>query len=251
MVHEDHDDHELAGLLAARARDLLVDLRDTWTRDRRNAWGLEEAADRAAHEYLAGELARLRPADTVLSEEGRDPQQARLAASRVWIVDPLDGSSDYPYADSEEWAVHVALVEGGVPTAGAVAVPTAPGLFGTATSPLPPAASGGRPVVITGRSWGGAGQRVADHLGGRVVRCGSAGVKAMAVVRGVADVYVHPSGLYEWDACAPAAVAAAAGLFVSDLDGRPLVFNKPRPVVAGFIVCRPERATDVLTALHG
>jgi len=245
------DDHELAGWLAGRARDLLVDLRDQWTRDRRNAWGLEEAADRAAHDLLVGELARLRPEDTVLSEEGRDPRQERLAARRVWIVDPLDGSNDYPYADSEEWAVHVALVEAGRPTAGAVAVPTAPGLFGTAVHPVPPPRSHEPPVVITGRSWAGAGQRVAQALGGRVVRCGSAGVKAMAVVRGAAEVYVHPSGLYEWDACAPAAVAEAAGLHVSDLHGRPLEFNKPRPVVEGLLVCRPERTAVVLAALHG
>jgi 3'(2'), 5'-bisphosphate nucleotidase len=250
-VHQGVDDHELAGLLASRARDLLLALRDSWARERRSAWGLEEAADRAAHDYLAGELARLRPADTVLSEEGRDPRQERLGAERVWIVDPLDGSSDYPYDGSDEWAVHVALVEAGRATAGAVAVPSSPGLFGTATSPVVPPADDGRPVVITSRSWVGAGQRVAEALGGRIVRCGSAGVKAMAVVRGTADVYVHPSGLYEWDACAPAAVATAAGLHVSDLDGRPLEFNKARPVVAGLLVCRPEYTAAVLAALHG
>jgi 3'(2'), 5'-bisphosphate nucleotidase len=250
-VHDGFDDHELAGRLAARARDLLVDLRHDWFRSRRNAWGLEDAADRAAHDYLVGELARLRPDDAVLSEEGLDPREGRLGAARVWIVDPLDGSSDYPYADSEEWAVHVALVEQGRATAGAVALPASPGLFGTATSPVPPSSAHDLPVVITSRSWGGAGQRVADALGGRVVRCGSAGVKAMAVVRGAADVYVHPSGLYEWDACAPAAVALAAGLHVSDLDGRPLEFNKPRPVVAGLLVCRPEHTVTVLSALHG
>lgn len=213
-------------------------------------WGLEDAADRAAHEFLVEELARARPGDTVLSEEGRDPRADRLAARRVWIVDPLDGSNDFPYDGSDEWAVHVALVEDGRPAAAAVAVPGSPGLFGTRTTPVRAPAEERPPIVITSRSWGGAGQRVAAALGGRLVRSGSAGFKAMAVVRGAADVYVHASGLYEWDVCAPAAVAEAAGLHVADIDGRPLEYNKPRPVVPGLVISRPEHVQTVFEALH-
>ena len=249
-MESDLDDHELAGVLASRTRDLLVRLRNDWNQHRRNTWGLEEEADRAAHDYLMAELARHRPNDIVLSEEGRDPR-ARLDHDRVWIVDPLDGSNDYPYDNSDEWAVHVALVSDGAAIAGAVALPGTPGLYSTHLSPAVPMAPTGPPVIITGRSWGGVGHRVAEALGGRVVRCGSAGVKAMAVVRGAAQVYLHPSGIYEWDVCAPAAVAIKAGLFVSDLDGNPYLFNKSRPVVAGVLICRPELAEPVLSAIHG
>ena len=91
---------------------------------------------------------------------------------------------------------------------------------------------------------------VAAAIGGVVRSFGSAGVKAMAVVRGSADVYVHPSGLYEWDVCAPAAVAIAAGLDTSGLDGTALTFNKPRPVVPGLLICRPQYTRRVRSALR-
>ncbi|MFN0089771.1 MAG: 3'(2'),5'-bisphosphate nucleotidase CysQ [Acidimicrobiales bacterium] len=244
------DDHELAGWLAAQARDLLVAIREGWPRSRSD-WALEEEADRAAHVFLTDALAELRPADVVLSEEGRDDPR-RLQADRVWIVDPLDGSNDFPYRGSIEWAVHVALVERGAPAAGAVALPSSPSLFGTRLSAATGRrASRAKPVVITSRSWTWAGRRIADALGGEVATSSSAGVKAMAVVAGDADVYVHPSPLYEWDTCAPVAVAQAAGLHVSALDGAPLRFNQTRPVTPGLVVCRLDLADAVLDAISG
>ena len=169
----------------------------------------------------------------------------------MWIIDPLDGTRDYGLRGSVEWAVHVALVVAGRPVAAAVALPALGTLYGTLQDRVDGAVSGNdRPVVITSRSQWGEAEEVAAAIGGVVRNVGSAGVKAMAVVAGSADVYVHPSGLYEWDACAPAAVAAAAGLDVSGVDGSDLVFNKPRPVVPGLLVSRPEYTAATRRALR-
>jgi 3'(2'), 5'-bisphosphate nucleotidase len=201
-----------------------------------------------AHDLLIEQLTEHRPDDIVLSEEGRD-DPVRLDAPRTWIVDPLDGTQDYPYRDSIEWAVHVALVEGGVATAGAVACPAMGRLFGTDVRALPVEVKRPQPIVITGRSNTYHGSRVAQALGGRLATCGSAGIKAALVIDGQADVYVHSSGLYEWDACAPAAVAEAAGFVVRSLEGEPLVFNKRRPTVDGLVISRPEFADAVFETL--
>jgi 3'(2'), 5'-bisphosphate nucleotidase len=146
--------------------------------------------------------------------------------------------------------VHVALVIDGRPVAGAVSVPANRGLYGTLQSPLPTPTRRERPIVVTSRSQWGHAEDVAADLGGEVNAFGSAGAKAMAVVSGVANVYVHPSGLYEWDVCAPAAVAAAAGLDVTGVDGSDLVFNKARPVVPGLLISRPEYTERARAALR-
>ncbi|MAG04724.1 MAG: 3'(2'),5'-bisphosphate nucleotidase CysQ [Acidimicrobiaceae bacterium] len=243
-------DHQLAGLLARQAGRLLVDVRNqAWSQGRtRNQ--VMEMGDRAAHDHLVNGLARMRPDDAVLSEEGDDDVR-RLSAERVWILDPLDGSRDYGVPGSVEWAVHVALVVNGVPVAAAVDLPAVGRLYGTLQEPV----GGGRnrqrdrPIVITSRSQWGEAEHVAAAIGGVVRSCGSAGVKAMAVVEGTADVYVHPSGLYEWDVCAPAAVAASAGLDVCGMDGSDLAYNKARPVVQGLLVTRPDYTSGVRSSL--
>lgn len=212
-------------------------------------WWPEEQADAEAHQLLMRALAEARPDDAVLSEEGHD-DGARVGQERAWIVDPLDGSSDFGRG-SADWAVHVALTVNGVGTAAAVSLPAMGMLFSTAMTPELPSPERDRPVVVSGRSRVRSdGIRVADALDAELMTCGSAGVKAMLVVDGHCDVYVHAGPLWEWDVCAPAIVAQAAGLHVSDPDGRPLVYNKNRPVVPGFIVSRVEYADQVLAALR-
>jgi 3'(2'), 5'-bisphosphate nucleotidase len=202
-----------------------------------------------AHELLVELLAEHRPDDMVMSEEGTDDRR-RLDSDRCWIVDPLDGTYDYPFPDSIEWAVHVAIVERGVPTAASVSVPGMGQVFATDDSPGPAdRTERDAPLVVSGRSAGYAAAAVAEELGGRLTACGSAGVKAMLVVSGAVDVYVHSSGLWEWDVCAPAAVAAANGLVVSDIDGDPIVYNKSRPIVRGLVISRPEFADATRAAL--
>ena len=204
--------------------------------------------DQLAHDLLVEELAQSRPHDIVLSEEGVEDRR-RLNAARTWIIDPLDGTHDYPYSDSIEWAVHVALVEDGRPTAGAVAVPGMDSVFSTRGSSLADRDARDQPLVISGRSNGFLGGRVAQALGGRLTACGSSGVKAMLVVNGSVDAYVHGSGLFEWDVCAPAAVAAAAGLVVTDISGAEIRYNKSDPIVRGLVIVRPEYADAVRRAL--
>lgn len=226
---------------------LRIEKYDGGTRGR-FGW-IEDVADAAAHDFLTERLAALRPLDGVLSEEGTD-DRARLDHDRVWIVDPLDGSSDYGYG-AGDWAVHVALTEHGAPLAGAVAVPSMGAVFSTHVPPTVPEPDRDQPIVVTGRSRVHSdGQRIAHALDAELVTCGSAGVKAMLVVLGEVDVYVHSTPLYEWDVCAPAVVAAAAGLHVSGTDGTPLVYNQPRPVAPGFVVCRNEYRDQVLDALN-
>ncbi len=242
------DDHELAGRLAHEVGVALLALRTESLAEGRSMWELEMMGDQIAHELLVERIKDVRPDDIVLSEEGADDRR-RLDADRVWIVDPLDGTVDYGSRSGDNFAVHVALVVDCQPVAAAVSVPARSMLYGTRMSPLPGPPVRERPLVIAGRSQARTGAVVARALGGEVVVAGSAGLKATAVVGGEADVYVHGSGLWEWDACAPAAVARAAGLHVSGADGSYLVFNQPRPVVPGLVVSRPEYARAVLAAL--
>ena len=107
-----------------------------------------------------------------------------------------------------------------------------------------------RPRLVTSRSRNPySAVIVANALGADAVRLGSAGAKAMAVVLGEADIYVHDGGMYQWDSAAPAAVAMAAGLHVSRIDGSPMVYNERDPWLPDFLVCRKEYADDVLAAL--
>ena len=192
-------------------------------------------------------LAAARPDDAVLSEEGAD-DPIRLRSQRVWIVDPLDGTREFSELDRDDWAVHVALWEDGELIAGAVALPAQGITLATpAVSPPPPAPSAPRIVVSRTRPPAVALQ-VRDALGGVLVEMGSAGAKVAAVIQGRADVYVHAGGQYEWDSAAPVAVARAAGLHTSRVDGSPLQYNRPDPLLPDVVVCRPELAEAVLAA---
>jgi 3'(2'), 5'-bisphosphate nucleotidase len=70
-----------------------------------------------------------------------------------------------------------------------------------------------------------------------------------AVVQGTADIYVHAGGQYEWDSAAPVAVARAAGLHTSRIDGSALVYNQRNSSLPDLVVCRAEYAKPVLTCL--
>jgi 3'(2'), 5'-bisphosphate nucleotidase len=243
------DDHQLAGRLATEAGTLLLGLRSRMADAGDDQRSIKDAGDLASHEWLVAELAIHRPLDAVLSEEGRD-DLARLDSSRVWIVDPLDGTREFGEG-RDDWAVHVALAVDGVPAAGAVALPGLGVTLVTRPAPVVPARPDDTPArVVVSRSRPPI-QAIAvnDALGGVLVPMGSAGAKAMAVVRGEVDVYVHGGGQYEWDNCAPAAVALAAGLHVSRFDGSPLRYNNADPYLPDLVVCRPDLAEQVLEAV--
>lgn len=236
-------------MVAEEAGRLLVELRAS--ADRLGADRLRDEADRRAHELIVARLAELVPEDAVLSEEGRDDRR-RLVAPRVWIVDPLDGTREYGEPGRSDWAVHVALVADGALVAGAVALPAEGVVLATPSPPAPPAGPERPPRVVSSRTRAPrVASCIAEALGGEIVHLGSAGAKAMAVVRGAVDVYAHDGGMYEWDSAAPVAVAAAAGLYVSRVDGSPLVYNQPDPWLPDLLICRPELAEACLAALSG
>jgi len=186
----------------------------------------------------------------VLSEEGAD-DPARLAARRVWIVDPLDGTREFGEPGRTDWAVHVALWEAGELTAGAVALPAQGQVLSTADPVAsPPAPAAGTLRLVVSRSRPAAFiPRLADKIGAEVVPLGSAGAKAAAVIRGDAEVYVHDGGQYEWDSAAPVAVALAAGLHASRIDGSKLVYNQAVPSVPDILICQATLADMLLGAI--
>lgn len=244
-----YDDHELATSLATVAGELLLAARAELTAAGADERTIKDAGDQRSHDWLMAQLASARPGDAVLSEEGKD-DKARLSASRVWIIDPLDGTREFGEG-RDDWAVHVALAIDGAPAVGAVALPGLGVTFSTAPAAAVPSRDVDSPVrLVVSRSRPPAlALAVAETLGGELLPMGSAGAKAMAVVRGEADVYVHGGGQYEWDNCAPAAVALAAGLHASRLDGTPLVYNNDDVYLPDLVICRAELADEVLAAV--
>jgi 3'(2'), 5'-bisphosphate nucleotidase len=250
------DDHALARDLAALAGERLLALRAQGGEQD----DLRKAGDRQSHDFLTAELAARRPGDVVLSEEGAD-NPARLAARRVWIVDPLDGTREFGEPGRTDWAVHVALWErsdtgdSGDLTAGAVALP-AQGLT-LSTADLQPAQSDIEPQVtgkiriVVSRSRPPAFVRnISGLIDAELVPLGSAGAKVAAVVNGEVDAYVHGGGFYEWDTAAPVAVARAAGLHASRIDGSALAYNQSDLLMPDILVCRPALAGTLLRAIR-
>ena len=239
------NDHQLAAWLATEAGERLVELRAELSGQRLAPFAVGARGDAAAHEFIEAALNEHRPDDMVLSEESMDDRR-RLQHRRVWIVDPLDGTREFSVPGRTDWAVHVALVADETPIAAAVALPAQGITLATEpASPTPPVAT--PPRVVTSRSRPGRlARQIADVIGADIVQLGSAGAKAAAVVRGEAEVYAHASGLHEWDLCAPAAVAAAAGLHVSHLSGAELRFNQPDTYISDFVICHPDFAPAVL-----
>ncbi|MGH9118462.1 MAG: 3'(2'),5'-bisphosphate nucleotidase CysQ [Acidimicrobiales bacterium] len=238
-------EHTDAARLARAAGHLLLRIRSGSDRfvDRAE---LGREADRRSNELLSHRLATLYPGDAILSEESAEDGR-RFDCGRVWIVDPLDGTREFTEPGRNDWAVHVALVAGGLPVAAAVALPAQRLVMSTAARPAVPARSNGHLRMVVSRSRPPAiAAAVADAIDAELVPMGSAGAKAMAVVRGEVDVYLHDGGQYEWDSAAPAGVAAAAGLHCSRLDGTPLMYNNPSPWSPEILICRPELADTIL-----
>ena len=243
-------DAALATRLAVDAGHLLVRIREEMTRAGAPPWQVMDAGDLASHRYIVQELAAARPDDAVLSEEGlEDPR--RFNTDRVWIVDPLDGTNEFGELGRPDWAVHIALWDADHLAAGAVSIPALDLIFCTDPPPAVPQIHRPNPILVTSRNRNPyVAVIVANALDADAVRLGSAGAKAMAVVAGDADIYVHDGGMYQWDSAAPAAVALAAGLHVSRIDGSPMVFNERDPWLPDLLICRPEFAEPTLEALR-
>ncbi|QFY12823.1 3'(2'),5'-bisphosphate nucleotidase CysQ [Nonomuraea phyllanthi] len=261
------DDHALAADLATEAGERLLRVRERMGFADSSA--LRAEGDRSSHVFLMESLARLRPSDSVLSEEATreerlDPR--RLRADRVWIVDPLDGTREFserradPDGEREQgeaeegrtdWAVHVALWERGRLTAGAVALPAQGRTLTTADPPKPPSHDGGRFRIAVSRTRPPEFvRRLAYLVGADLVPIGSAGAKISAVLTGEVEAYVHAGGQYEWDSAAPVAVALAAGAHASRIDGSELTYNQADPSLPDILVSLPELATSLLAGIR-
>ena len=255
MVTPAHDltDAALAAQLAEDAGKLLLAVRDEIGFDYPRSLG--DLGDREANSLLMQRLRARRPDDAVLSEEA-DDDLSRLHADRVWIIDPLDGTFEFSTPGCDDWAVHVALWQreagpAGAITDAAVALPAVGELYrsdtvvaheSTHSGPLRITASSHRPPAVL--------YRLADRLNIRLVRIGSAGAKAMSVVRGDTDAYIHAGGQWEWDSAAPAGVLLAAGMHASRIDGSELVYNRSSPYLPDLLMCRPELADVLLGAIR-
>lgn len=235
------NDDALAAYLATEAGKLLFDLQRSGSL---TDIQLGKEGDRIANHFLMTALRKYRADDAILSEEEADTI-SRLSAKRVWIIDPLDGTREYSEA-RQDWAVHVALAIDGVATVGAVALP---GLGLTLTSSNPPSlplANTPLKMLVSRTRPAAEAVAVAKALGADLLPMGSAGAKAMAVLRGEADIYLHSGGQYEWDNCAPVAVAQAAGLHCSRIDGSKLIYNCANPYLPDLLICKKEMAKEIL-----
>lgn len=243
-------DDQLAHDLAKTAGELLVELRAELHASGIDPKELKDEGDRQAHELLMAALRSARPDDAVLSEEGQD-DPVRLTAERTWIIDPLDGTREFGEVPRTDWAVHVALVVAGQPIAGAVALPAQDLTLSTMTAPIVPHSNADPIRFVASRTRPGPSADIlTEHFSAQMIPMGSAGAKAMAIVQGTADVYAHTGGQYEWDSCAPVAVAQAAGLHTSRIDGTPLTYNNENPYLPDLLICRKELAEQVLTILN-
>ncbi|MGK5679301.1 3'(2'),5'-bisphosphate nucleotidase CysQ [Actinoplanes sp. URMC 104] len=264
------NDAAFARWLADRAGQALLQVREE--QGFADGAALKAAGDKASHHLMRAELARWRPADAVLSEEDDHAREAwrdgehstvrpeRLGASRVWIIDPLDGTREFSEQGRTDWAVHVALwtADCSSPSclaAGAVAMPAQHRTIATdhapAYPPMPLDATAGPIRIAASRTRPPAFvTALAEEIGAELVPMGSAGVKIAAVISGEADAYVHAGGQYEWDSAAPVAVALATGLHASRIDGSALKYNEADPKLPDLVVCRKDLAPRLLAALQ-
>jgi 3'(2'), 5'-bisphosphate nucleotidase len=246
-------DADVAATIAAEAGRLLLAVREEV--GFYDPYDLGDAGDRRANALILRRLRELRPGDAVLSEEAAD-DLSRVDADRVWIVDPVDGTREFSMPGRADWAVHIALWQRDTTAAGAitdaaVALPAVGQVYRTDTvTPPPPRADG--PIRITASTYRPPAVLwwLRDHLDIELVRIGSAGAKAMAVVRGDVDAYIHAGGQWEWDSAAPAGVVRAAGLHATRLAGDPLVYNRRDPYLPDLLMCRPELAGILLDTIR-
>ncbi|MFT0170466.1 3'(2'),5'-bisphosphate nucleotidase CysQ [Paraburkholderia mimosarum] len=242
------DDHRLAARIATAAGEALNAIRASAVLAGKP---LGAVGDAAANELIVRMIGEVRPDDGFLSEESA-PDERRLTCDRVWIIDPLDGTREYGECieGRDDWAVHVALTVGGKPDACAVALPALRLTYATGTPATLSAAPQGKLKILVSRTRAPElAQKVAERLHAELVPMGSAGAKAMAVVRGEAHAYLHAGGQYEWDSCAPVGVALAAGLHASRIDGSPCIYNGADARMPDLLICRREIAESMLAAI--
>lgn len=264
-------DAEVSRSIAREAGQLLLALREDFFRDRpiesidRTVSDLlRDQADRASHLLIMERLSAARPADAILSEEGKD-NDLRLSANRVWIVDPLDGTWEYGQ-NRRDFAVHIALWNATDQqlSAGTVDLP-AQGITRSVLdteeiadlwtdSTIRVVASRSRPPKTLKETVARLGEILIEanvpHDKIEIVDVGSVGAKVNEVLCGRADIYLHDTGFFEWDVAAPYNVAEHYGLIASHMSGEPISFNHMPPYVTDLVISRTEWYPYVLQALR-
>ena len=248
-VHTAVDDLTVAEAAARTAARELLSIRALMANGHIKEDEGRSRGDLQSHALLHAAISAEFPEDWILSEESTD-DPGRLGRDRVWIIDPLDGTREFGEAGRTDWAIHVALVRGGELALGVVALPALGLTLSSARPPRLPHRSGPLRIVVSRSRPPALATEVGRRLGAIVVPMGSAGAKAMSILMGWADVYVHAGGQYEWDSAAPVAVALAAGLHASRVDGSPLTYNHHPAWLPDLVVCRPELAATVLEAIR-
>lgn len=206
---------------------------------------LGKAGDALAQDWIARSLIQHRPNDAMLSEEAED-DLARLDNSRVWIIDPLDGTREYA-GGRQDWAVHIALAEDGKIVEAAVGMPDLGRVFSSSEVRAVEGTRTNR-LVISQNTTPAIAEFIAEDLGLELVTMGSCGAKAVSVILGDNDAYVHAGGQYEWDNAAPVGIAQAAGLHTSRLDGTDLCYNCESPYLPDLVISRPDMADEILAS---
>ncbi|GCE16721.1 3'(2'),5'-bisphosphate nucleotidase CysQ [Dictyobacter kobayashii] len=235
--------------IARQAGKLLLSLQQRLETEGYPAKEIKAQGDKLSHNFILNELSKRYPHDPVLSEEGQD-DKSRLESHRVWIIDPLDGTREFGEAGRSDWAVHVALALDGEPKSAAVALPACDLVLNTFAPPtLSPRISRRLRIVVSRTRAPQFVSALAQQLNAELIEMGSAGVKAMAVVRGEADVYIHAGGQFEWDSAAPVGVARSAGVYTSRINGTELKYNQPNPWLPDLLICRPEIADHILRVI--
>ncbi len=243
------DDAAVAVAAAQAAATVLCSLRSQPEEGTSPGPDLGRRGDKQSHEVIQSLLAAARPGDAILSEEASD-DPGRVNRERVWIIDPLDGTREYGEPGRTDWAVHVALVRSGALAVGVVALPALGLTLSSAMPPRLPDHRGPIRIVVSRTRPPELAAEVARRLGALVTPMGSAGAKAMSILLGQSDVYLHAGGQHEWDSAAPVAVALAAGLHASRIDGSPLVYNRHPAWQPDLLICRPEIAAEVVRAIR-
>ena len=198
-------------------------------------------ADHAAIIMIVDRHARDFPGDVILSEEIPD-DGLRHGQRRVWMVDPIDGTSDFILGDTG-YAVMIGLCIDGRPTLGVVSQPTSgktyEGVVGEGA--WLQIGAGDRVPLRTSQLTGPLGIRLVASKSHRTPRVdavkralqiedemniGSVGLKIGLVAEAARDLYVYTGGRTKmWDTCGPEAILAAAGGRITDVDGRPLMYT--------------------------
>ncbi len=232
---------EIAKELAAKAGNILL---EHYQENPSVSWkGVDApvtAADRAASELLVRELKQLFPEDGILSEEEQD-DPARLSKSRVWIIDPMDGTREF-IGHLGEFAVMIGLAVDGMAGLGVVCQPTTGKIYYATTGSgafleergarrrllVSAEADPSRMTVALSRSHHSTQvDLICDRLGIKeTIRSGSIGLKVGLICEGRAHLYLHTGAwTCQWDTCAAEAILCEADGRMTDVYGSPLRYN--------------------------